>query len=304
MASGSKKVILAALAGNTLIAITKFAAAAFTGSSAMLSEGIHSLVDTGNQVLLLYGLRRARRPPDPQYPFGHGKEVYFWSFIVAILIFAVGAGISIYEGIQHLLDPHAITDPLVNYIVLAAAMVFEGVAWTYAFVEFNKTRGALGYFEAVRNGKDPTLFVVLFEDTAAMLGLLIAIAGVGLAHATGVPYFDGIASILIGMVLAATAAWLAFETKGLLIGEAASRRVIEGIRKLVLEFSEVRHINEVLTMHMGPDFILLNLAVKFSDEATALELETTIARIEKRIKTDYPLVRRIFVEAEQRRDSA
>lgn len=304
MASGSRKVILAALVGNTLIAITKFAAAAFTGSSAMLSEGIHSLVDTGNQGLLLYGLKRAKQPPDPEYPFGHGKEIYFWSFIVAILIFAVGAGISIYEGIRHVLDPHAITDPLINYIVLALALVFEGVAWTYAFVEFNKTRGRLGYFEAVHTGKDPTLFVVLFEDSAAMLGLIIALAGVGLTHATGIAYFDGIASILIGLVLAATAAWLAFETKGLLIGEAAGRRVIDGIRKTVLEFPEVRHINEILTMHMGPDFILLNLAVKFSDEATALELETTIARIEKRIKNDYPQVKRIFVEAEQRRESA
>lgn len=304
MASGSKKVILAALVGNTLIAITKFAAAAFTGSSAMLSEGIHSLVDTGNQGLLLYGLKRAKQPPDPEYPFGHGKEIYFWSFIVAILIFAVGAGISIYEGIRHVLDPHAITDPLINYIVLALALVFEGVAWTYAFVEFNKTRGRLGYFEAVHTGKDPTLFVVLFEDSAAMLGLIIALAGVGLTHATGIAYFDGIASILIGLVLAATAAWLAFETKGLLIGEAAGRRVIDGIRKTVLEFPEVRHINEILTMHMGPDFILLNLAVKFSDEATALELETTIARIEKRIKNDYPQVKRIFVEAEKRRESA
>jgi cation diffusion facilitator family transporter len=304
MASGSRKVIFAALIGNTLIAITKFAAAAFTGSSAMLSEGIHSLVDTGNQGLLLYGLKRAKRPPDRQFPFGHGKEVYFWSFIVAILIFAVGAGISIYEGVHQLMDPHAITDPVINYAVLALAMVFEGIAWTYAFVEFNKTRGNLGYFEAVRNGKDPTLFVVLFEDTAAMLGLIIAFAGVALAHSTGIVYFDGIASILIGVVLAGTAAWLAYETKGLLIGESAGRHVIEGIRKLVLDFREVMHINEILTMHMGPDFVLLNLAVKFSDEATALELEITISRIEKQIKREYPLVKRVFVEAEKRRELA
>lgn len=304
MASGSKKVIVAALVGNTLIAVTKFAAAAFTGSSAMLSEGIHSVVDTGNQVLLLYGLRRAKRPPDPEYPFGHGKEVYFWSFVVAILIFAVGAGISIYEGIRHLLDPHPVTDPLVNYIVLALAMVFEGVAWTYAFVEFNKTRGRLGYFEAVHNGKDPTLFVVLFEDTAAMLGLLVAFAGVALAHLTGIGWFDGAASIVIGLILAATAAWLAYETKGLLIGEAAGRRVVDGIRRILLEFREVRHVNEILTMHMGPDFILLNLSVKFADDVTALELESTVARIEKRIKSDYPLIRRIFVEAEKRPEPA
>lgn len=304
MAAGSRKVIFAALIGNSLIAITKFAAAAFTGSSAMLSEGIHSVVDTGNQILLLYGLKQAKQPPDRQYPFGHGKEVYFWSFIVAILIFAVGAGISIYEGIRHLLHPEPITDAYINYIVLGLAIVFEGVAWTLAFIEFNRTRGNLGYFEAVRNGKDPTLFVVLFEDSAAMLGLLVALAGVGLTQLTGIVYFDGTASILIGLVLAATAMWLAYETKGLLIGESASRHVIEGIRKLVQEFREVEYVNEILTMHMGPDFVLLNISVNFTDEATALELETTIARIDKQIRTDFPTVKRVFVEAEKRRAPA
>lgn len=301
MAAGSRKVIFAALIGNSLIAITKFAAAAITGSSAMLSEGIHSVVDTGNQVLLLYGLKRAKQPPDQQFPFGHGKEVYFWSFVVAIMIFAVGAGISIYEGIQHLLHPVAITDAYINYIVLGLAIVFEGAAWTFAFVEFNKTRGKLGYFEAVRHGKDPTLFVVLFEDSAAMLGLLIALAGVGLTQLTGNLYFDGSASVLIGVVLAATAAWLAYETKGLLIGESASRRVIEGIRALVQDFREVDYVNEILTMHMGPEFILLNISVNFADEATALELETTISRIDRRIRADFPHVKRVFIEAEKRR---
>ncbi len=301
MAAGSRKVIFAALIGNSLIAITKFAAAAFTGSSAMLSEGIHSLVDTGNQILLLYGLKKAKQPADRQFPFGHGKEVYFWSFIVAMLIFAVGAGISIYEGIRHLLHPEPITNAYVNYIVLGLAIVFEGVAWTLAFVEFNKTRGKLSYFEAVHHGKDPTLFVVLFEDSAAMLGLLVALAGVGLTQLTGIPYFDGIASILIGLVLAGTAAWLAYETKGLLIGESASRHVVDGIRKLVQEFREVEHVNEILTMHMGPEFILLNISVNFADEATALELETTIARMDRKIREQFPLVRRVFVEAEKRR---
>ncbi len=304
MAAGSRKVIFAALVGNSLIAITKFAAAAFTGSSAMLSEGIHSLVDTGNQILLLYGLKQAKQPPDRQFPFGHGKEVYFWSFVVAILIFAVGAGISIYEGIRHLLHPQPMTDAYINYIVLGLAIVFEGVAWTYAFIEFNKTRGKLGYFEAVRHGKDPTLFVVLFEDSAAMLGLLIALAGVGLTQLTGIVYFDGTASILIGLVLAATAVWLAYETKGLLIGESASRHVIDGIRKLVQEFREVEHVNEILTMHMGPDFILLNLSVNFVDDVTALELETTISRIDSKIREAFPNVKRVFVEAEKVRVQA
>ncbi len=301
MAAGSKKVIFAALIGNGLIAITKFVAASITGSSAMLSEGIHSVVDTGNQVLLLYGLKRAQKPPDKRFPFGHGKEVYFWSFVVAILIFAVGAGISIYEGIHHVLHPVEITSPMINYVVLGLAMVFEGVAWTVAFVEFKKTKGQWGYFEAVQRGKDPTLFVVLFEDSAAMAGLIIAFLGIFLAQVTGIPYFDGIASILIGLILGGTAAWLAYETKGLLIGEAANDKVVQGIRELVLACDEVDHINDVLTMHMGPEYVLLNLAVKFKDERRANELETVVQDLEQQIKTKFPRVKRIFVEAESRR---
>lgn len=301
MAAGSKKVIFAALIGNGLIAITKFVAASITGSSAMLSEGIHSVVDTGNQVLLLYGLKRAQKPPDKRFPFGHGKEIYFWSFVVAILIFAVGAGISIYEGIHHVLHPVEITSPMINYVVLGLAMVFEGVAWTVAFVEFKKTKGQWGYFEAVQRGKDPTLFVVLFEDSAAMAGLIIAFLGIFLAQVTGIPYFDGIASILIGLILGGTAAWLAYETKGLLIGEAANDKVVQGIRELVLACDEVDHINDVLTMHMGPEYVLLNLAVKFKDERRANELETVVQDLEQQIKTKFPRVKRIFVEAESRR---
>lgn len=303
MASGSRKVIYAALAGNTLIALTKFAAASVTGSSAMLSEGIHSVVDTGNQVLLLHGLRRAQLPADRRFPFGHGKEVYFWSFIVAILIFAVGSGISIYGGVRHLLQPSPIFNPLLNYIVLGLAMIFEGGAWTFAFIEFRKEKGSWGYIEAVQRGKDPTLFVVLFEDSAAMLGLLVAAAGIGLAQLTGIPYFDGAASIIIGLILAATAIWLAYETKGLLIGESANEFVVDGIRDLVIAEADVDAINEVLTMHMGPDFILLNLSVKFREASTAPEIEAAVRRMESRIKTDYPEVKRIFIEAEANQSS-
>ncbi|WP_455205924.1 cation diffusion facilitator family transporter, partial [Kaarinaea lacus] len=166
MATGSKKVIYAALAGNSLIAITKFVAASITGSSAMVSEGIHSLVDTGNQGLLLYGLKKAKQPADEHFPFGHGKEIYFWSFVVAILIFALGAGISIYEGISHVLHPKPVIDPFINYIVLGLAILFEGAAWMFAFKEFTTAKGKWGYLEAVQRGKDPTMFVVLFEDSA------------------------------------------------------------------------------------------------------------------------------------------
>ncbi len=300
MASGSKKVILAALAGNTLISITKFGAAAYTGSSAMLSEGIHSLVDTGNQILLLYGLKRAAKPADADFPFGYGKEVYFWSFIVAILIFALGGGISIYEGLSNLKHPEPISNPIVNYVVLGLAMVFEGFAWLFAFKEFNKLRGKWGYIEAIQRAKDPTIFVVLFEDSAAMLGLLVAFAGIALSQYTGILIFDSLASIMIGLILVGTSIWLAYETKGLLIGESANRSTIKEIREILRTNNSIEHVNEILTMHMGPDFILANISVDFNDARTAAEIETTIAEIDAAIKAGNPLIKRIFVEAEKR----
>src|SRR5210317_2073583 len=201
MSASSKKVIYAALAGNSLIAITKFIAATVTGSSAMFSEGIHSLVDTGNQVLLLHGMRKARKPPSDRFPFGHGKEIYFWSFAVAILIFAVGSGVSLYEGIIHTIHPKPMGNPLVNYIVLGLAMLFEGAAWYFAFTEFTKAKGKWGYVQAVHHGKDPTMFVVLFEDSAAMLGLIAAFLGIFLSQITANSIYDGIASIIIGLIL-------------------------------------------------------------------------------------------------------
>ena len=294
----SLKVIYAALIGNTLIAITKFMAAAVTGSSAMLSEGIHSTVDTGNQLLLLHGLRRARRPADDAFPFGYGKEVYFWSFVVAILIFSVGAGVSLYEGIQHLQHPAELAAPHVNYIVLGFALLFEGAAWYLAFREFNRARGRRGYWEAIRHGKDPSLFIVLFEDTAAMLGILVAFGGVFLTALTGSHVYDAVASILIGLILALTAALLAHETQGLLIGESANREVVRGIRQLALAFPQILRTNEVLTMHMGPRFILVNLSVEFRDEVTAVEIEQVVARLDRQIKAAHPNVKRVFVEAE------
>ncbi len=300
MASGSKKVIFAALAGNTLIAVTKFVAALFTGSSAMLSEGIHSLVDTGNQGLLLYGMARAKRPADDEFPFGHGKEIYFWSFIVAILIFALGGGVSIYEGIKHIEHPEPIQNPLINYLVLGLAMLFEGAAWLFAFREFTRAKGKWGYVEAIQRAKDPSIFVVLFEDTAAMLGLMVAFAGITLTQLTGNLWFDGIASIIIGLILVGTAIWLAYETKGLLIGESAGRNVVEGIRGMVGAQVLVEHVNEVLTMHMGPDFILVNLSVDFADGATGDQIESAIGEMDKSIKQRFPQVKRIFIEAEKR----
>ena len=297
-ASASKKVIFAALIGNAAISITKFFAAFTTGSSAMLSEGIHSLVDTGNQMLLLYGMKQAKKPADEDFPFGHGKEIYFWSFIVAILIFAVGAGVSIYEGIRHVIHPSQIENPMVNYIVLGVAIIFEGGAWFFAFKEFGKIKGNRGYIEAVQRGKDPSMFVVLFEDSAALLGLFFALLGIWLTQVTGMPVFDGLASILIGLILGGTAIWLAIETKGLLIGEGANKEVIASIRQLVNSFDEVEKVNELLTMHMGPEYILVNISIRFKRGKLTRELETVIQEIDTLIKTRHVMVKRVFVEAE------
>ena len=301
MASSSKKVIYAALIGNALIAVTKFVAAFLTRSSAMFSEGIHSLVDTGNQILLLFGLRQAKKPADERFPFGHGKEIYFWSFVVAILIFAVGAGISVYEGVKHVLHPKPIENPQINYIVLAFAMVFEGAAWFFAWKEFRKVKGGYGYIQAVQRGKDPSMFVVLFEDTAAMLGLVVAFLGIFLGQITGIPYFDGGASVVIGLILGATAIWLAYETHGLLIGERANPEVAEKIREIVGRQDSITHVNELATMHMGPDYILVNLSVDFSSDASADDVEAVVGQLDRELKEALPRVKRVFIEAEARR---
>ena len=297
-ATGSKKVIFAALAGNTLIAITKFGAAAYTGSSAMLSEGIHSLVDTGNQGLLLYGMKKSTVPADAEHPFGHGKELYFWAFIVAMLIFALGAGISIYEGIHKVMHPEPVSSPIVNYVVLGAAMIFEGAAWYVAYKEFNKTRGPIGLMAAIRGSKDPTVFTVLFEDTAAMAGLLVALVGIACAQAFDLPVLDGVASIGIGCILAVTAILLAIETKGLLIGEAAKPEVIESIRELLAEESAVDRVNELLTLHFSPKDVLVNLSLDFKDGVSSDEVERLVSSLETRIITAYPPITRVFIEAQ------
>ncbi|MGD8942000.1 MAG: cation diffusion facilitator family transporter, partial [Desulfobacterales bacterium] len=239
--ASSKKVIYAALMGNALIALTKFIAFFITKSSAMLSEGVHSVVDTGNQMLLLYGLHRAKRPADERFPFGHGKEVYFWGFVVAITIFTIGAGVSLYKGVHHILHPVPIENPSINYIVLACAMVFEGAAWYFAFTEFTKAKGKWGYFEAVQRGKDPSMFVVLFEDSAAMLGIIAAFIGIFLSQVTGNYVYDGMASVVIGFILAGTAVWLAYEIKGLLIGESARPEMVKNIKEIATAYPKIKH---------------------------------------------------------------
>ena len=298
--ASSKKVIFAALIGNALIALTKFIAFFVTQSAAMLSEGVHSVVDTGNQLLLLYGLHRAKKPADQRFPFGHGKEVYFWGFVVAITIFTIGAGVSLYKGVHHIMHPVPIVNPTINYIVLACALVFEGAAWYFAFTEFTKAKGKWGYFEAVQRGKDPSMFVVLFEDSAAMLGIIAAFVGIFLSQVTGNYVYDGIASVVIGLILAGTAVWLAYEIKGLLIGESARPELVKSIKEIANSYPKIKHVNEVLTLHMGPDFILLNLSVDFANTVSVGDIEETIARLDRHIKQSYPKIKRVFVEAEAR----
>jgi cation diffusion facilitator family transporter len=296
------RVIYAALIGNFLIAITKFVAATITGSSSMLSEGVHSLVDTGNEVLLLYGLRRAKLKPDHAHPFGHGREVYFWSFIVALLVFAVGAGVSLYEGIIHLIDPHPVESLTMNYVVLAVSAVFEGIAWFIALRHFREQKGDLGYLQAVRRSKDPTTFTVLFEDTAALTGLAIAFVAITAAYHLDMPELDGVGSIGIGIVLAITAVLLARESKGLLIGEAALPDVQARVLALASGDEAVHRVNGLVTTHIGPEDIVAALPIEFEDRLRVPELEKCVERLEDAIRAEVPEIRSVFIKPQTRRD--
>ncbi|MDP3897292.1 MAG: cation diffusion facilitator family transporter [Mesorhizobium sp.] len=297
--SGSKTVIYAAVAGNLLIAATKFAAAFFTGSSAMLSEGVHSLVDTGNGGLLLYGLHRSAAPADEAHPFGHGRELYFWSFVVALLIFALGAGVSIYEGIVHMMHPEPATNLRVVYIVLGLSLLFESYSWSVALREFRLNKGTLGYVAAIRKSKDPSVFTVLFEDTAALLGLLIAFLGVLAADLLDMPILDGAASVGIGLVLGLTAIFLARETKGLLMGEPASPEVQERVLAIAAADPAVEAANGVLTVHLGPSQVVAALSLDFLDHLTAGEIEACVERIEEQVRQAAPEIVAVFVKPQK-----
>jgi cation diffusion facilitator family transporter len=297
-AGGSKFVIFASMAGNLAIAVTKFTASFVTGSAAMLSEGIHSLVDTSNGVLLLWGLRQSTLPADEQHPFGHGKELYFWTLIVAVMIFALGGGISVYEGVLHVSRAGPLSDPTVNYVVLALAFLFEGAAWWFALREFRRIKGPLGYLEAIRESKDPTTFTVLFEDSAAMLGLMAAGLGIYLSHALNIPQLDGVASIAIGALLCFVAIFLAYESKGLLIGEGVDRRTRAAIRKLVEADPDVFRLVRALSMHFGPSDVLLTLEIEFRPELSAGQAAAAIDRLDKGIRAAHPQIRHLFVEAQ------
>ncbi|HEX5513008.1 MAG TPA: cation diffusion facilitator family transporter [Gammaproteobacteria bacterium] len=288
--------VYAALIGNVLVALTKAAAAAWTGSSAMLSEAVHSFVDTGNEILLLYGLRRSARDPDPEHPLGHGRELYFWSFIVALLVFALGAGVSLYEGVMHIRRPEPITDPLVNYVVLGLAFLFEGASWLVSWRQFRVAKGPLGVYQAFRRSKDPPSFMVLFEDSAALLGILIAAVGTFASVQLQAPVLDGVASILIGLVLAGVAALLARESKSLLIGERADRELSESILHIAREISPASQVNGIMTIHLAPEQIVAALSVDFADDLRAYQIEEQVLEMERRIQAAHPEVVTLFIK--------
>ena len=299
-AVSSSKVVITALLGNLAIAAAKFIAAAVSGSSAMLSEGVHSLVDTVNELLLHYGLHRARQPADDSHPFGYGRELYFWSFIVALLVLAMGAGVSLYEGIAHIRQPVPMEHPLPSLIVLGVSMLFEGGSWWVALPEFRQRKGQRGYFEAFRQSKDPSVFTVLLEDTAALSGLLIALAGIGLAQWLQMPVFDGIASLGIAAVLACSALLLARETKGLLIGEPARPGVSRSLMRIAAADPGVRSANGVMTVQMGPDRVVAALSAEFEDALATPQIEACIGRIESRAKAEQPELAALFVKPQTR----
>lgn len=299
-AKGSRFTVIAAIGANGAIAVVKFIAAFFTGSSSMLSEGVHSLVDTANEALLLLGISRSNRPPDKRHPFGYGIELYFWSFVVAMLIFALGSGVSIYEGVLAFGAGHKVGSPIVAFVVLAAAFVFEGMSWTVAYREFNTTRGERGFFQHFRAHKDPAVFIVLMEDSAACIGVLIAATSLALSLWTGDTRYDAAGSIAIGIVLGVTAYVLAYETKDLLIGEAANPELSTEIRRMLQDHPDVETVNELRTLHLGPHEILAVVSLDFANGIPSERIETTVSDLERKIRMRFPDIRRVYIEAQDR----
>jgi len=291
----SRTAVIAALLGNIAIAITKGIAAAVSGSSAMLSEAVHSVVDSGNEVLLLYGQHRSNKPPDRLHPWGYGREIYFWSFVVALLIFALGAGVSIYEGLQHVRDPRPMADPLTNYAVYAASAVFEGISWWFGWSAFQRVRGDEALFAAVHASKDPPSFMVLFEDSAALVGLAIAAIATALSIQLKAPWIDGLGSICIGAVLAAVAVLLARESKDLLIGERAQPELAESIRDIARREPGVVSVEGILTSQLSPDQVIANVGLEFEDDLRTPDIERVIAHLENELRKKHPELFRVFV---------
>jgi cation diffusion facilitator family transporter len=298
MSSESKTAIYAAIAGNAALATTKFVVAGITGSSAILSEAIHSTVDTADGGLLLLGAKLSKRPPDEKHPFGHGLELYFWTFVVAVMIFAVGGGVSVYEGMLHCLHPREAEKVGWVYAIIGCGFVFEGASLWIGVRQFWKVKGRRSAWQAIHGAKDPSIFTVVLEDSVALWGLFVAGLGVYLGQRFRSPYFDGAASIVIGASLIAVASLLAWESRMLLLGEAAHPELVAGVRRLALEDQDVQQANPPLTMHFGPDNVLVALDLQFRPEISAQSLADAVARVEKAIRQRFPEVRRVFIEAQ------
>jgi cation diffusion facilitator family transporter len=295
MAGGSTRVIITALVANVGIAIAKFVAAGITGSSAMLTEGVHSLVDSTNHVILLYGTKRANKRADKVHPLGYGRELYFWSFVVAILVFSLGAGVALYEGILHILHPEHGADPLVAYIVLGVSFALESWSTWEALKAFNQTRGDESLWQALKDSKDAPTIIVLLENGGALAGLAIAAAGIAMSHWTQNPVWDGIASVMIGLVLAAVAIILCIEAKGLLIGESADPALIEALRLSAETHDGVTKVHEVLTVHHAPDQVVSVISADFDDDISAGDVERIVRDIEAKVAADFPIITRLYV---------
>jgi len=295
-ALSTQNVIYAAIAGNLIVAATKLAAALFTGSSAMLSEAVHSFVDTGNSVLLLYGIHRSKARPNRDHPFGFGREIYFWSFVVAVLVFALGAGISLYEGVLHIISPEPIQNVRVNYIVLAISALFDGATWLISLKNFQRGQKDKTLILKIHDSKDPPSFMNLFEDSAALIGLAIAFVGTYLSLSLNMPVLDGVASILIGLVLAITAGFLAYETKGLLIGEPADPLIVKSILTIAKNTDGIANANGIVTLHLAPQQIMVALSLEFADELKTPDIEQRVVDLEARLRAAHPYVVAVFVK--------
>ncbi len=294
--SESRTSVYGALVANIGIAVTKLIAAYLSRSSAMLSEGIHSLVDSGNELLLLFGLKRSKLPSDDFHPFGHSSEIYFWGLIVAVLIFGIGGGVSIYEGITRIVSPKELADPIVNYIVLSIAFVMECFSFGLSYRSLRRTSKGKSIIKAYSESKDPTIFTVLAEDAAAITGITIAFVGVFLASYFNNPLYDGLGSILIGTVLIIVASELAYESKGLLVGESVDEDILKGVREITHQNSSVVSVNKLLTMHLGPNDVLLTMQIKLRGNLPGDEITRIIADLKEKIKTRYPMIRQIYLE--------
>ena len=291
----SKIAIYGAIAANVAIAITKFVVAGITGSSAMLSEGVHSAVDTFNGVLLLVGLKLSKRPATAEHPFGHGKELYFWSLIVGVLIFGLGGGISFYEGLQHVLHPEPMKSPIWNYIVLAAAALFEGASFGVALRQFLKQTKGRPFWRSLHLSKDPTSYTVLAEDAAALIGLLIAAIGIVLSHALNISELDGVASMVIGVLLAGVAVLLIGQSRGLLIGEGIRPETARAIRTLAESQPGVRDVGEILSMYIGAEDVLVTIDLNFVDGTDTTAAADTVLALGREVRARYPMIKRLFI---------